>query len=95
LMETAAFGTTAPDGSVTVPESVAPTAWAYTGANRSRPNTRLTNAKKLAATFVKRTLQNTMASNVDAFTTVPNKYGPRQIGMAHWLDQTDPRMPIL
>src|ERR1700674_1499896 len=62
LIEIPALGTTAPDWSVTVPESVAPVTWAETGIRIKGLNARAANAIKLAAIFVGRISENMVAS---------------------------------
>src|ERR1700730_3262114 len=62
LIEIPVLGTTAPDWSVTVPESVAPVTWAETGIRIMGLNARAANAIKLAAIFVGRISENMVAS---------------------------------
>src|SRR5260370_21771448 len=61
LIEIAAWGTNPPDWSVTVPESVAPATWALAVVKKVM-NTTETNARKHAAVFVERILENMGAS---------------------------------
>jgi len=61
----------APEGSVTVPESVAPATWAWAVAKSKARKTRATNVRKHAAFFVERILENMGASKSRFLLIVP------------------------
>src|ERR1700676_4167725 len=72
LMEIVAWGTTPPDGSVTVPDSVAPDTCAYTRPFAKRLMATITNTQTAALDFP--------ANILDSIGILSDSLGPVQLG---------------